>query len=87
MMKRYRVQGDANIDRIGHDSSTQTVEIRFFSSPPEVLHFWNVPDEVFEEFYSAHDKSAFYQEHIKGQYNKRTAEDVDEGNEEDETVA
>lgn len=55
-----------SFDTIGYDKKKQMLIVKFFNGSRAVHH--HVPEDVVFRFVIAHDKEAFYHQHILGQY-------------------
>jgi len=66
MIEWVKVNSSA-INKIGYESSTNTLYIDFNDSDPH-YPFCNVPEEIFNEFVSARSVGKYYNIHIKGKY-------------------
>jgi len=58
-----------NINSIGYDSATQTLEISFHNG--EVYQYSNVPEAIYTELMSAESKGRYFHIHIKHNYTYR----------------
>jgi hypothetical protein len=55
-----------DIESVGYDSSTSTLEIRFHSRG--VYHYFNVPLNVYQNLMSASSHGKYFAAHIKNVY-------------------
>ena len=64
-MKREHVLS-SNIESIGYDSNSQTLEIEFLNGT--IYQYFDVPHHIFEELMSADSNGKFLTANIKGHY-------------------
>lgn len=64
-MKRTHVES-SNIESIGYDSSSQTLEIEFLNGT--IYQYFDVPQRVFEELIGADSHGRYLNSNIKGIY-------------------
>lgn len=64
-MKREHVKS-SNIESIGYDSNSQTLEIAFLNS--SVYQYFDVPERIFEELMGADSQGKYLASNIKGYY-------------------
>jgi uncharacterized protein len=64
-MKRTHVES-SNIESIGYDSRSQTLEIEFLNG--SVYQYFDVPEHVFNELMSADSYGKYLNANIKGTY-------------------
>lgn len=60
----------SNLKSIGYDAARQVLAIEFLSSG-HVLHYDNVPPELFEELCRSESRGKFYAREIKGKFTAR----------------
>lgn len=65
IMKRDHVES-SNIESIGYDSKSQTLEIEFLNGT--IYQYFDVPETVFEEFMGADSHGKYLNANIKGTY-------------------
>lgn len=56
----------SNIQSIGYDSDSQTLEIEFHSG--EIYQYFNVPSSLFEKILAANSQGEFFHQFIKNNY-------------------
>lgn len=56
----------SNVDSIGYDEQTQTLEVEFLSG--WLYHYYDVEQSVYEMFMNAPSKGRFLNSEIKGKY-------------------
>jgi uncharacterized protein len=64
-MKRTHVES-SNIESIGYDSKSQTLEIEFLNC--SIYQYFDVPEHVFNELRSANSHGKYLNTNIKGIY-------------------
>jgi len=64
-MNRDHVQS-SNIESIGYDAETQTLEIGFLNG--SVYQYFDVPEQVYEGIMSADSHGKYFAAFIKGHY-------------------
>ncbi len=64
-MNRYPV-ASSNVQAIGYDSGTQTLEVEFQSG--SVYQYYGVPDHLHEEIMQASSKGRFLNTYIKNSF-------------------
>jgi uncharacterized protein len=64
-MKRTHVES-SNIESIGYDSKSQTLEIEFLNGT--IYQYFDVPEKVFEELMGADSQGRYLNANIKGIY-------------------
>jgi hypothetical protein len=64
-MKRTHVES-SNIESIGYDSKSQTLEIEFLNGT--IYQYFDVPERVFEELMGADSQGRYLNANIKGTY-------------------
>lgn len=58
--------GSSNIDSLGYDPETLTLELEFHGG--RIYQYDNVPVEIYREFLEAGSKGSYFHTHIKNQY-------------------
>ena len=56
----------SHIGSIGYDSGSETLEVEFLDGA--IYHYYNVPENMYEEFLNSDSKGRFLNTYIKGQY-------------------
>lgn len=64
-MNRKHVKS-SNIESIGYDSNSQTLEIEFLNG--SIYHYFDVPQHIFDELMSADSHGKYLAANIKGHY-------------------
>ncbi|MFJ3044777.1 KTSC domain-containing protein [Herbaspirillum chlorophenolicum] len=64
-MERVSVSS-SNIASIGHDETTQTLEVEFLDSA--VYEYYGVPEHVFQELLSASSVGRYFAQNVKNVY-------------------
>lgn len=64
-MERVQVES-SNIESIGYDSDSETLEIEFISSG--LYQYYDVPEYVYGELMSADSHGIYFNANIKGTY-------------------
>lgn len=64
-MKRTNVES-SNIESIGYDSRSQTLEIEFLNGT--IYQYFDVPERIFEELMGADSHGRYLNANIKGIY-------------------
>ncbi|MBP1646456.1 MAG: hypothetical protein H6Q16_2034 [Bacteroidetes bacterium] len=64
-MKRNHVES-SNIESIGYDSESQTLEIEFLNG--SIYQYFDVPEHVYDELISADSHGKYLAHQIKGYY-------------------
>lgn len=64
-MKRTHVES-SNIESIGYDSKSQTLEIEFLNG--SIYQYFDVPETIFEELMGADSQGRYLNSNIKGHY-------------------
>ena len=64
-MKRTHVES-SNIESIGYDSKSQTLEIEFLNG--SLYQYFDVPETVFEKLMGADSHGRYLNSNIKGHY-------------------
>lgn len=61
-----RPVASSSVRAIGYDTPTQTLEVEFWSG--RMYQYYNVPDNMYEQFMQAPSKGRFLNYYIKYQY-------------------
>ena len=64
-MDRYQI-ASSNIRAIGHDITTQTLEVEFLSG--WVYQYYGVPEYLYQQIMQASSKGQFLNQYIKNAY-------------------
>lgn len=64
-MERYSV-ASSNIASIGHDASSQTLEVEFLSGA--IYQYYGVPENMYDQLMQAGSKGRFLNAYIKNAY-------------------
>lgn len=64
-MNRQHVES-SNIESIGYDSNSQTLEIEFLNG--SIYQYFDVPQHIFDELMSADSHGKYLEANIKGHY-------------------
>ena len=67
-MQRQHVSS-SDIDSIGYDTDSHTLEIEFLSGG--IYQYLNVSESIFHGFISASSHGSYFHQHIKDKYNFR----------------
>lgn len=65
-MEHYTDFSSSNVARISYDSSSSTLEVEFLNG--SIYQYYDVPQNVWEDFKSASSKGQFIHQHLRGQY-------------------
>lgn len=65
-MNRTPVDNSSNIESIGYDLDTATLEIEFKNN--SIYQYFDVPQNIFNDLMMAESKGQYLAQHIKGVY-------------------
>lgn len=65
-MNRISVPDSTNVGSIGYDHESQTLEVEFIKG--SVYQYFDVPQNVYDEFISSGSKGQYLARNIKGNY-------------------
>lgn len=66
LIERYKIDS-SNISSAGYSADRRVLAIQFLNSGL-VLHYYDVPPEVFDDFGKAISRGAFYAKNIRGKF-------------------
>lgn len=65
-MEHFINFSSSTVAKIGYESSTSTLEIEFHNG--NIYQYFDVPEQIWEEFKSAASQGKFLSQNIKGQF-------------------
>ena len=65
-MEYYTNFDSSNVSKIGYENGTSTLQVEFHNGG--IYEYFDVPENIWEEFKSAESKGQFLSQYIKGQY-------------------
>lgn len=65
-MEHYTNFSSSNVNRISYDDESSTLEVEFHNG--SIYQYFDVPQQVWEQFKAAGSKGQFIHQVLKGQY-------------------